>query len=226
MRRTSLYVLTALVAAGVGYALFQYVIGPRLGDKPVAAVNDAPVQPPAAAPPGDAAGDASSAAMAENLPDVSMPDREGQVRSITSWTGKSMIVNFWATWCAPCRREIPLLNEIQKQQAAKGFQVLGVAVDARDEVLEYAEANTIGYPVLIGEESGIEAASKLGQGSLGLPFTAFTDQQHRIVVTHSGELTKPQADALLEVVGRLNRGELTLQAARALAEERLQALKG
>jgi thiol-disulfide isomerase/thioredoxin len=226
MRRTSLYVLTALVAAGVGYALFQYVIAPRLSEKPLAAVTSTPARPAAKAPPGDAMGTTAGEAVAEKLPDVSMPDREGQVRSITSWTGKSMIVNFWATWCAPCRREIPLLNEIQQQQAAKGFQVVGVAVDARDEVLEYAEANTIGYPVLIGEEGGIEAASKLGQGSLGLPFTAFTDQQHRIVATHSGELTKPQADVLLEVVGRLNRGELTLQAARALAEERLQAIEG
>ena len=148
------------------------------------------------------------------------------MRSITSWTGKSMIVNFWATWCAPCRREIPLLNQIQQQQMAQGFHVIGVAVDARDEVLEYAEANTIDYPVLISEEGGIEAASKLGQGSLGLPLTAFTDRQHRVIATHSGELTKPQADAMIEVIGRLNRGELTLQAARTLADEKLQAVEG
>jgi thiol-disulfide isomerase/thioredoxin len=222
MSRTSIYVVVALASAAVGYGLYQFVVAPRLEPDTRSATQAAPPSEPVAASEPSPDG----AELPATLPDVSMPDREGQMRSIASWTGKSMIVNFWATWCAPCRREIPLLNQIQQQQAAKGFQVLGVAVDARDEVLEYAEANTIGYPVLIGEEGGIEAASKLGQGSLGLPFTAFTDQQHRIVATHSGELTKPQADVLLEVIGRLNRGELTLEAARTLADEKLQALEG
>ena len=70
MRRTSLYVLTALVAAGVGYALFQYVIGPRLGGGQTAAVAGAPVQPTAPAQPADAAGETTGATMAEKLPDV------------------------------------------------------------------------------------------------------------------------------------------------------------
>lgn len=221
MSRTSIYAVVALASAAVGYALYHFVVAPQLTPEAVAAqgsLQTAPSEP--------AATTAPEATLPGVLPDVSMPDREGQMRSLNSWTGKSMIVNFWATWCAPCRREIPLLNQIQQQQVAQGFQVIGIAVDARDEVLEYAEANTIDYPVLISEEGGIEAASKLGQGSLGLPFTAFTDQQHRVVATHSGELTKPQADAMLEVIGRLNRGELTLEAARTLADEKLQAIEG
>jgi thiol-disulfide isomerase/thioredoxin len=224
MSRTSIYVVVALASAALGYTLYHFVIAPRFEPDVAAAqgtLDAAPSNPVMA----EASGSAD-AGLPATLPDVSMPDREGQMRSITSWTGKSMIVNFWATWCAPCRREIPLLNQIQQQQTAQGFQVIGVAVDARDEVLEYAEANTIDYPVLIGEESGIEAASKLGQGSLGLPLTAFTDRQHRVVATHAGELTKPQADAMIEVISRLNRGELTLEAARALADEKLQAVEG
>ena len=219
MSRTSIYVLVALASAAAGYTLYHFVFAPRLEPAMAAAVpgtqDDAAPNKPV-----------STGGLPATLPDVSMPDREGQMRSITSWTGKSMIVNFWATWCAPCRREIPLLNQIQQQQMAQGFQVIGIAVDARDEVLEYAEANTIDYPVLIGEEGGIEAASKLGQGSLGLPLTAFTDRQHRVVATHAGELTKPQADAMIEVIGRLNRGELTLKAARSLADTKLQELEG
>jgi thiol-disulfide isomerase/thioredoxin len=220
MSRTSIYVVVALASAAAGYALYHFVVAPRF---------EPAVQGTLGAAPSNAAtteAAVSTAGLPATLPDVSMPDREGQMRSITSWTGKSMIVNFWATWCAPCRREIPLLNQIQQQQMAQGFQVIGVAVDARDEVLEYAEANTIDYPVLISEERGIEAASKLGQGSLGLPLTAFTDRQHRVIATHAGELTKPQADAMIEVIGRLNRGELTLEAARTLADEKLQAVEG
>jgi thiol-disulfide isomerase/thioredoxin len=218
MRRISLYVVVALAAAGLGYGLFQYVIDPQLAANVEA--------PPPSAPATPEVPNSTKAALPAALPDVSMQDRDGQVRSITSWTGKSMIVNFWATWCAPCRREIPLLNQIQQQQAAQGIQVIGVAVDDRAKVLEYATTNAISYPVLIGEEGAIEAASKLGQGSLALPFTAFTDQQHRVVATHAGELTKAQADVLLGVIDRLNRGELTLEAARTLADQQLEAIDG
>jgi thiol-disulfide isomerase/thioredoxin len=223
MNRTGIYVVVALASAAVGYTLYYFVVAPRF-EPDVAAVQGTLGVAPSSPVTTEAA--VSTDSLPATLPDVSMPDREGQMRSITSWTGKSMIVNFWATWCAPCRREIPLLNQIQQQQMAQGFQVIGVAVDARDEVLEYAEANTIDYPVLISEEGGIEAASKLGQGSLGLPLTAFTDRQHRVIATHAGELTKPQADAMIEVIGRLNRGELTLEAARTLADEKLEAVEG
>jgi thiol-disulfide isomerase/thioredoxin len=223
MSRTGIYFVVALASAAVGYALYQFVVAPRL--EPKAAAGQTPLVMAKEAMT-SAAPTASESTLPATLPDVSMPDRDGQMRALDSWSGKSMIINFWATWCAPCRREIPLLNQIQRQQAARGFQVVGIAVDVRDEVLEYTEANTIDYPLLISEERGMEAASKLGQGSLALPLTAFTDQQHRLVATHAGELTQPQADAILEVIDRLNRGELTLESARSLAEEKLQAVEG
>jgi len=216
MRRVSLYVVIAVAAAGLGFAIFQYGVAPRLN----AAAPEAPAATTAAAEP------QAELTAPTSLPEFSLQDRDGQMRSITSWTGKSMIVNFWATWCAPCRREIPLLKQIQEQQATEGFQVVGVAVDDRDEVLSFADQIAINYPLLIGEQDGLDAVMKFGQGSLGFPFTAFTDQQHRIVAFHQGELTKSQADALLGVIGKLNRGELTLEAARTLADEQLGALEG
>ncbi len=223
MRRVSLYFVIAIAAAGLGFAIFKFGLAPRL----TAGMNPAPGE--SATPPAQAEAAEPAAAQAgapSTLPEFALQDRDGQTRSITSWNGKSMIVNFWATWCAPCRREIPLLKQIQQSQAAQGFQVVGVAVDEREKVIEYAEQIEINYPLLIGEEGGMEAAIKFGQQSIALPFTAFTDQQHRIVATHAGELTKPQADALLGVIGRLNRGELTLEAARTLADEQLAALEG
>ena len=92
-----------------------------------------------------------------------------------------MIVNFWATWCAPCRREIPLLSEIQKQHGTEGFQLVGVAVDVREDVQKYAKEIGIDYPLLVGEQDGLDAVNKFGQGSLGFPFTVFTDNQDRII---------------------------------------------
>jgi thiol-disulfide isomerase/thioredoxin len=220
MHRAAVYTVVALTAAASGYALFHYGIAPRL-----TAQKEAPT-PAAAATASATAPSEETLDLPAQLPDVSMEDAKGEVRSISSWTGKSMIVNFWATWCAPCRREIPLLKQIQEQQAPQGVQVVGIAIDSRELVLKYASEIGINYPLLIGEEGGIQAASQLGQGSLALPFTAFTDQQHRIVATHAGELTKPQADVLLGVIERLNKGELTLEAARTLADQQLQALEG
>jgi thiol-disulfide isomerase/thioredoxin len=135
-----------------------------------------------------------------------------------------MIVNFWATWCAPCRREIPLLKKIQAEHGAEGFQIVGVAVDFRDDVLKYAKEMSIDYPLLIGEEDGLNAVTQFGRGSLGFPFTVFTDNQQRLVLFHLGEIHPAQADVMLAAVRRVNSGELTPAAARTVAAEQLQKL--
>jgi thiol-disulfide isomerase/thioredoxin len=208
------YAAVAVVAAAVGFGVFRYGMAPAL----VPAVAPAPAPEPVAATAEPQSGPPTT------LPEFSLQDRDGQMRSIRSWPGKSMIVNFWATWCAPCRREIPLLRQIQQQHGADGFQIVGVAVDFRDDVLKYAGETGIDYPILIGEDDGLEAVNKFGLGSLGFPFTVFTDTQGQIVLTHLGELTKPQADVMIDTVGKVNRGELTVAAARVVATKQLEQL--
>lgn len=151
-------------------------------------------------------------------------DREGEMRSIQSWPGKSLIVNFWATWCAPCRREIPLLKQIQDEHSAEGFQVVGIAVDFRDDVLAYADEIGINYPILIGEQDGLDAVAKFGIAAAAFPFTVFTDAQSRIVLTHLGEVTEAESKVLLDIVRRVNAGELTPEAARTVAAKQLRNL--
>ena len=158
---------------------------------------------------------ASDGAPVTTLPDISLQNRAGEKQSIRSWPGKSLIVNFWATWCAPCRKEIPLLMEIGRQEAEAGFVVVGIAIDFRDDVLKYADEIKIDYPLLIGEQDGLAAADAFGVSSAGLPFTVFTDNQERIVATFIGELTRPKADIILNAVKRVNRGELEPDAAKA-----------
>lgn len=208
------YLAIAVAAAAVGFGVFRYGIAPQIAPAPPA---------PASAPEPQTA--ESAPAMPTTLPEFSLQDRDGQMRSIRSWPGKSMIVNFWATWCAPCRREIPLLREIQQQQGPQGFQVVGVAVDFREDVLKYADEIGIDYPILIGEQDGLDAVTKFGVGSLGFPFTVFTDAQGRIVLTHLGELTRPQSEVMLDTVGKVNRGELTVAAARVVAAKQLDQLE-
>lgn len=162
--------------------------------------------------------------MPEVLPAFSLQNRDGQLQSIKDWPQKSMIVNFWATWCAPCRREIPLLNELQRTRSAEGFQVVGVAVDFREDVLKYANEIGIDYPILIGEQDGLNAVNSFGVEAVGFPFTAFTDSQGRIINLHIGELTAPQAKVILDTITRVNSGELTPATARTAVAQQLAAL--
>ena len=210
------YVVVAVIAAAAGFGIYQFALAPKAAPEPTVDVtlpSDAP-----------ASDEADADGLPETLPDFTLANLEGQPQSIRSWTGKSMIVNFWATWCAPCRREIPLLKKIQAEHGAEGFQIVGVAVDFRDDVLKYAKEIGIDYPLLIGEEDGLEAVTKFGRGSLGFPFTVFTDNQQRLVLFHLGEIHPNQAEVMLAAVRKVNSGELTVADARAVAAKQLQEL--
>jgi thiol-disulfide isomerase/thioredoxin len=209
------YVAVAAVAATAGFLLYHYGVARRDALTEPAVAQQAAV--PAAAE--------ESTAIPQTLPDFTLGDLDGKPRSILSWPGKSMIVNFWATWCAPCRKEIPLLRELQKQHGAEGFQVVGIAVDIREDVVKYAQEMGIDYPILTGEQDGLDAVNKFGQGSIGFPFTVFTDNQGRVVLFHLGEIKKEQADVLLGAVRQVNEGKLTPAAARVVAAKQLAALE-
>lgn len=218
--KTSVYVAVAAVAVTAGFLIYRYGVAPRAAME----VVEGPVTTqPIAAPPAAAAEETSG--LPATLPDFTLGDLEGKPRSIRSWPGKSMIVNFWATWCAPCRREIPLLRELQKQHGGEGFQVVGVAVDIREDVVKYAHDMGIDYPILTGEQDGLDAVNKFDQGSIGFPFTVFTDNQGRVVLFHLGEIKKEQADVLLGAVRQVNKGELSPAAARVVAAKQLAALE-
>jgi len=163
-------------------------------------------------------------AIPDTRPLFTLPDLDGKPHSVTEWDGKALVVNFWATWCAPCRREIPLLNRIQKEYAPKGVEVVGIAVDFADDVKAYMKASPIGYPVLVGEQAGIDAARDFGVSALAFPFTVFTDSKGRIVTLHLGELHESAARAILGVVMRVDSGALPASEARRAVEAALAAL--
>lgn len=213
------YIAIAVVAAAVGFGIYQFGIAPHANPEQVSAETAAPAPSPA-----EPQAETSADGLPQTLPDFTLANLEGQPQSIRSWSGKSMIVNFWATWCAPCRREIPLLRKIQAEHGAEGFQVVGVAVDFRDDVVKYAKEIGIDYPVLVGEQDGMDAVTKFGRGSLGFPFTVFTDNQQRLVLFHLGEIHPPQAEVMLAAVRKVNSGELTPLAARAVAAQQLAQL--
>ena len=106
-------------------------------------------------------------------------------------------MNFWASWCPPCREEIPGLIRIQQKLAANGLQVVGIAVDSVDKSRQAATEMAIGYPILVAEVEIIELTRRLGNRAGGLPFTVVLDREGRLVTTHLGLLSEAQLERLV-----------------------------
>ena len=132
----------------------------------------------------------------------------------SKWNGQYKLINFWATWCAPCRREIPLLNNTQKEYQDMSVQIIGIAVDVLDDVIAYSEEIPFEYPVLVGEEEAIAIAENANIEFIGLPFTMLVDDQNEIIKTHLGEIKEHHIDMLTEVIRGMQRGKISVEEAK------------
>lgn len=119
-------------------------------------------------------------------------DYSGQTDTIERWKGKVVVVNFWASWCAPCREEIPGLVRIQSRFAANGVQIVGIAVDSADKARQAASALGVNYPVLIAGLETIDLTRRLGNRAGALPFTLILDRSGTLIASHLGILTEAQ----------------------------------
>ena len=131
-----------------------------------------------------------------------LPDLDGHQQALSQWRGKVMIVNFWATWCAPCREEMPQFVATQTREAANGVQFIGIAVDQVDKVQEFVKEIRLNYPTLIGGFGAIELSKQLGNDLAALPYTIVLDRGGRVVHTQLGPLKPARLDALLHDLTR------------------------
>ncbi len=138
------------------------------------------------------------ASAAAGLMSARLPDMDGRSQALEQWRGKVLVVNFWATWCAPCREEIPAFIRIQRKWAAKGLQIIGIAIDETDKVRPYAAELKINYPILVGGLDGIELARQAGNRLGGLPFTVVFDRQGGAVHSHLGAIDQQKLEALVQ----------------------------
>lgn len=160
----------------------------------------------------------------ERLPPFAINDLQGRPTTVAAWPGKSLILNFWATWCAPCQREIPLLKALSSEWSDRGIQVVGIAVDHADKVQGFADRFKIGYPLLVGEQDALDLAADLGLASPVFPFTVFIDRRGHVVALFIGELHRTQADLILSVLQDLNQDKVQLLEARRLIADGLGKL--
>jgi thiol-disulfide isomerase/thioredoxin len=226
--KAAVFIVVALgIAAALGFLAQRHLGKPELIATPAPATPAA--NGGATAATGSPAAAATSTAEAaplkvpDVLPQFVLTDREGKPRKLGDWAGRPLAVNFWATWCAPCRREIPLLNKLRHDRAAQKLEIIGIAVDFRDDVLKYATATTISYPLLIGEDDGLEAVKAMGMQPQ-FPFTVFADSKQRIIALKVGELHQDDADLILDKVVAVDAGRLDLASARNQITEGLKAL--
>lgn len=131
---------------------------------------------------------ADSAALV--LMDMPLQNSEGQSTFLAQWRGQFLLLNFWATWCQPCREEMPLLDEIAHEQAGLSrtnrLQILGIALDSAANVREYSKSHPLSYPLLLAPTGMQEHFPALSNPSRSIPFSVLLSPQGKVLQTKNG----------------------------------------
>lgn len=154
----------------------------------------------------DAGSPERGVAQLQTLPDFRLTDTEGREVASDSWTGRILVINYWASWCPPCVREMPLFIHTQQSLADAGVQVVGIAVDRREDVARFVASYPVNYPILIADPEAVALSKRLGNRVEGLPFTVIFDRRGRRVFSRTGEITAAELEkelgALIDAAGR------------------------
>ena len=166
MNKWTILVIVAIFAAAVGAAAAWYLRPSQ--DEQLAQIQ--PDQTP------------------DQAPAFQLADLDGKLRKSTEWADRTVVLNFWATWCAPCRREIPLLVDLQAAHDPSELTVLGIAIDEPDAVKEYVEQIGMTYETLVGQLDAIEVVGQYGNRIGALPYTVIIGKDNKIEWIHAGEV--------------------------------------
>ena len=118
----------------------------------------------------------------------------GEVLRLADFQGKPLVLNFWATWCAPCVEEMPLIDAFYRQNSGKGWQVLGLAIDQPSRVRQFLAQHPVSYPVGLAGLNGTELGKVLGNSQGGLPFTVVLNAQGHLKQRKLGKLSEDEVN--------------------------------
>jgi thiol-disulfide isomerase/thioredoxin len=133
-----------------------------------------------------------------NMADFSLPDLEGKQRWLSEWQDKVIVLNFWATWCAPCIEEIPLLMAVHKRYENKGIQVIGIAIDSADAVLPFIKKLRVTYSQLLAEEAGLDIMAHYGNAHGSLPYTVIIGRNGKTLAKKLGAYKPGELEIVLD----------------------------
>jgi thiol-disulfide isomerase/thioredoxin len=143
---------------------------------------------------------APTAAAVAGLWQLDFPDTHGHEQALSQWRGQIVVLNFWASWCAPCREEIPDFVALRTQYRPKGVEFVGIAIDNSANVTQFMQSLSINYPILIGEGAAHNLARRLGNSSGALPYTVVLDRGGRVVLRHLGRLPRATLEKALREI--------------------------
>ncbi len=131
-------------------------------------------------------------------PDFGFQDLDGRMHHAAEWDGKVVVLNFWASWCPPCRNEMPAFVELQGDLGARGLQFVGIAIDRADAARDFADEIGVNYPILLGEAAALPLMTALGNRLGALPYTVVIDRSGRIAHLVLRELDRAATLALVQ----------------------------
>jgi thiol-disulfide isomerase/thioredoxin len=129
---------------------------------------------------------------------TTLPDLAGTPQRIDQWRGKVIVINFWATWCEPCREEMPRFVKAQAAEGSRGVQFVGIAVDNASKAKRFADEIGVNYPTLVSGNEGLELSKRFGNELMALPFTVIVDRNGRVAHTQLGIVKQQQLDRILQ----------------------------
>ncbi len=177
MKKSLVFIIVATIGLAGGYALDQYLQKPDAGTEKVASQD--------------------SKAKTRHRVEFVLKDTDDKLRNINEWDGQVILLNFWATWCPPCRKEMPAFVRLYEKYKDKGFTIIGVAIDEKQAVVDFIDPMGVDYPVLIGDKDGLNLTRDYGNRIGVLPYTVIINRKGEIVEEIRHELTYKQTEALI-----------------------------
>lgn len=162
---------------GLGFAIYTYVLSPKI------ALNSADSD--------------NSALSTQSLFASQLLNTNGVSQDLSAYKGKIIVLNFWATWCPPCREEMPELSQLHTEYQHKNVVVLGIAVDELALVREFSLATPVSYPLLVSENADMALAEDLGNSQSVLPYTVIIDASGAVTNTYFGRINKSLLESAL-----------------------------